>query len=58
MKLIVLFWSDGSRNVFENTKNLDSFITWKRRNWPDLTYESKKMTREEYQNLIDNPPQP
>jgi hypothetical protein len=48
MKIIVITWSDNSKNAFLDTKEIESFIAWKRKNWPELTYMQEEMTREEY----------
>jgi hypothetical protein len=53
MKLIVLFWEDGSRNVFDHSRNVDSFIEWKEKKG-DVLMDRKYMTREEYLNFIGN----
>lgn len=54
MKLIVIFWSDGSRNVFDSSRSIDSFIEWKEKKGYVLI-DRKYMNREEYQNLLDSP---
>ena len=53
MKLIVLFWSDGSRNVFDSSRDIESFIEWKKKKYIDaeLTFERKEITKEEYKTL-------
>lgn len=60
--LIVLFWTDSlggskSRNVFGSSRDIKSFIEWKESKGYVLT-ETREMTFEKYQNLIDNPENP
>ena len=48
MKIIVITWSDNSKNAFIQSQDIESFITWKQKHQPELTYTREEMTREEY----------
>jgi hypothetical protein len=51
VKLIVLYWSDKSRNVFFiGDKEMDSFIKWKQNKEPELTFKYKIMSVTDYEN--------
>jgi hypothetical protein len=52
MKLIVLFWKDGSRNVFDHSRDVDSFIEWKEKKG-EVLVDRKYMSREEYESLLN-----
>ncbi len=47
-KLVVVLWSDGSRDPFFDEKNVEDFIEWKFERYPDLTYKTEEMTVAEY----------
>ena len=51
VKIIVLYWSDKSRNVFFiGDKEMDSFIKWKQDKEPELTFKYKVMSVADYEN--------
>jgi hypothetical protein len=49
-RLVVLKWSDGSVDHFYANKQMEtnSFISWKQKKYPDITYQSEKMTVNEF----------
>ena len=48
--LIVLYWSDESRNVFfTGDPEMNSFIKWKQGRAPELTVECKIMSVDDYE---------
>lgn len=54
MELIVLFWDDGTKNVFcsDSSRDINSFVAWKESKGITLA-EIRDMTKEDYKNLID-----
>ncbi len=54
-KLIVIIWSDGSMNPFfaglETAR--DCFVDWKINKYPDIAYQLKEMTVDEYNKNLD-----
>jgi hypothetical protein len=48
-QVFVIKWSDGSRNTsLKNDYELEDFILWKQRKYPELTYEIEVMSISEY----------
>lgn len=47
-KLLVVHWSDGSRNTSWANGDVVGFIEWKLDRWPDLTYTTEEITVSEY----------
>lgn len=53
-QIIVITWSDGTRNNFSSTRNaVDSFIEWKLNKSPDLTYTKEIMSLAEFKKRTD-----
>ncbi len=48
-QVVVLKWSDGSRNLFlTGDFEMEDFILWKQSKNPDLTFETEIMSIEDY----------
>jgi hypothetical protein len=48
-QVVVLKWSDGSRNLFlTGDFEMEDFILWKQSKNPDLTFETEVMSLTEY----------
>jgi hypothetical protein len=48
-QVFVIKWSDGSRNIsLKNDYELEDFILWKQRKYPELTYEIEVMSIDDY----------
>lgn len=48
-QVVVLKWSDGSRNLFlTGDFEMEDFILWKQSKNPDLTFETEVMSIEDY----------
>jgi hypothetical protein len=48
-QVFVIKWSDGSRNIsLKNDYELEDFILWKQRKYPELTYEIEVMSIYDY----------
>jgi hypothetical protein len=49
IKVIVLYWSDNSRNVFFfGDREMESFIDWKKEREPELTFKHEIMSVVDY----------
>jgi hypothetical protein len=48
-QVVVLKWSDGSRNLFlTGDFEMEDFILWKQSKNPDLTFQTEVMSIDEY----------
>lgn len=48
-QVVVLKWSDGSRNLFlTGDFEMEDFILWKQSKNPDLTFETEVMSIDDY----------
>jgi hypothetical protein len=48
-EVVVLEWSDGSRNLFfTGDFEMEDFILWKQSKYPDLSYDVRVMPLDQY----------
>lgn len=53
LQVVLLLWSDGSKNQFmDGDFEMEDFILWKQSKIPDITYTLKVMTLSDYLESI------